>query len=48
MQPISRMNETARDRLPGEVRSAKVVPTRKALVMEELAMATQRNVVLPC
>ena len=48
MQPISRMNQTARYRLPGEVRSVKVVPIRKAPTMEELATATQRKVVLLC
>jgi hypothetical protein len=37
------MNQTVRYRLLGEVRSAKVMPTRKAPTMEELAMATQRK-----
>jgi hypothetical protein len=30
------MNQTARYRLPGEVRSAKIIFIRKALIIEEL------------
>src|SRR5947199_9835640 len=37
LQPISRMNQTTRYRLPREVRLAKVMPTRKSPTMEEVA-----------
>src|SRR6266516_1105530 len=39
LQPISRVNQTARYRLPREVRSVKVMPTRKAPTMEKLTTA---------